>query len=380
SQLRLLDFRAYSSTLQTSSFIFLVSALAVITVLELVIGTFTCGHPSSPSIADTLHGKVLSKYVSLEGLAQPVSIFLGVSFAELPLGSTRCSQDPVTGRIVNDLLTNRKESVPLQFSEDCLYLNIYTPADLTRSHRLPVMFIGNKHSLENWGHLDQVAALHWVQDNTVNFGGDPGSVTIFGESAGGESVSVLKSMSHYEYKVSSPFFYEVLSPLAKNLFHGATSKSEVALTAGLFKKNARSLAELPYAPRAIMLFSLVLQRNLGCCGEREQVGGKMKGRMSLQGEAPLELSSPGRQRCPAGGSLGGAESKLYRKEPRLLFSYDLGKSSIPLHRLPPTSPMPSFANHMVLPKMPEEILAEKNFNTVPYIVGINKQEFGWILP
>ena len=30
--------------------------------------------------------------------------------------------------------------------------------------------------------------------------------------------------------------------------------------------------------------------------------------------------------------------------------------------------------------MPEEILAEKNFNTVPYIVGINKQEFGWILP
>jgi carboxylesterase 1 len=35
---------------------------------------------------------------------------------------------------------------------------------------------------------------------------------------------------------------------------------------------------------------------------------------------------------------------------------------------------------VVLPKAPEAILAEKNFNTVPYIVGINKQEFGWTLP
>jgi hypothetical protein len=35
---------------------------------------------------------------------------------------------------------------------------------------------------------------------------------------------------------------------------------------------------------------------------------------------------------------------------------------------------------VVLPKAPEEILAEKSFSTVPYIVGINKQEFGWIIP
>ena len=35
---------------------------------------------------------------------------------------------------------------------------------------------------------------------------------------------------------------------------------------------------------------------------------------------------------------------------------------------------------MLLPKMPEEMLAEKNFNSVPYMVGINKQEFGWIIP
>jgi len=60
----------------------------------------------------------------------------------------------------------------------------------------------------NYGTLDQIAALEWVRDNIEAFGGDPGNVTIFGESAGGWSVCTL-----------------LATPLAEGLFHRAIMES-----------------------------------------------------------------------------------------------------------------------------------------------------------
>ena len=141
-------------------------------------------------------------------------------------------------------------------SEDCLYLNVWTPAKSTRD-RIPVLvwiygggfnggatsepnYSGEKlakkgvvlisiayrvgqlgflahpdlsaetqnHTSGNYGLLDMIAGLRWVQKNIAAFGGDPGRVTIFGESAGGIAVSMLCA-----------------SPLARGLFHGAISQS-----------------------------------------------------------------------------------------------------------------------------------------------------------
>jgi para-nitrobenzyl esterase len=141
-------------------------------------------------------------------------------------------------------------------SEDCLYLNVWGPAKPARA-KLPVLVwihggslttgaasqplydgealarrgvvlvsmnyrlgpLGylahpalskesEHHASGNYGFLDQVEALRWVKRNVAEFGGDPGSVTVFGESAGGGSVLGL-----------------MVSPLSRGLFHRAVVQS-----------------------------------------------------------------------------------------------------------------------------------------------------------
>ena len=77
----------------------------------------------------------------------------------------------------------------------------------------------------NYGMLDQVLLLHWVRDNIAAFGGNPRLVTIFGQSAGGASVSL-----------------HVLSPLSKGLFHHAISHSGAAFSTFAADGKQRGLA------------------------------------------------------------------------------------------------------------------------------------------
>jgi len=195
--------------------------------------------------------------------------FKGIPFAAPPIGGNRwrapqpvtpwegvrsavdyapdCAQEPFPGDAAP--LGNRP-------SEDCLYMNVWAPVERSAA-KLPVMvwiygggFVNGGSSpavyagthfaergvvfvsfnyrlgrfgffahpaltsenpeglLGNYGYLDQLAALKWVQKNISSFGGDPGNVTIFGESAGGMSVLTLMT-----------------SPLAQGLFHRAIIES-----------------------------------------------------------------------------------------------------------------------------------------------------------
>ncbi|XP_003510979.1 acylcarnitine hydrolase [Cricetulus griseus] len=237
------------------------------------------GQESSSPIRNTHTGQVQGSLVYLEDINMGVHTFLGIPFARPPVGPLRFAPpeppEPWSGvrdgtshpamclqniTVMNAFLETLFKSTPplLSVSEDCLYLSIYSPAHASEGSNLPVMVwihggglamgmasmydgsklaaiedivvvtiqyrlgvlgyfsTGDEHARGNWGYLDQVAALRWVQQNIAHFGGNPDRVTIFGESAGGTSVSSL-----------------VLSPMSKGLFHGAIMQSGVAMLPGL---------------------------------------------------------------------------------------------------------------------------------------------------
>ncbi|XP_069822449.1 carboxylesterase 1D-like isoform X2 [Dendropsophus ebraccatus] len=104
------------------------------------------------------------------------------------------------------------------------YENIVFVAMQYRLGILGFLSTGDGQASGNYGFLDQVMALQWIQENIADFGGDPNSVTIFGESAGAVSVSALMA-----------------SPLCKGLFHHAIMESGVTLIPGVIVNKTEDL-------------------------------------------------------------------------------------------------------------------------------------------
>ena len=201
------------------------------------------------------------------------AVFKGVPYAQPPVGDLRWREPqavkPWSGvrpameyaATCAQVDSGWNKMAAAKSSEDCLYLNLWTPQWPAKS-KLPVMvwlhgggntggsalgaggieppfdgaklashgvvvvtinyrlgifgFVGHPeltaesphHASGGYGMLDQIAALRWVRDNIARFGGDPGNVTVFGQSAGGRDASIL-----------------LTSPPARGLFQKAISES-----------------------------------------------------------------------------------------------------------------------------------------------------------
>ena len=220
------------------------------------------------------NGMIEGNYDTKVGLQE----YFGIPFARPPVGNLRWKAPQPLDNWQGVLQTKKFSPRPVQaivfgdmdsrsdgLSEDCLYLNVWTPAKYdTKGLPVLVYFFGGgfvagdgseprydgasmaskgivavtvnyrlnifgflalpELSAEapykgsgNYGLLDQNAALKWVQKNIASFGGDPAKVTIAGESAGSIAVSA-----------------QMASPLSKKLFAGAIGESGAAINPTLF--------------------------------------------------------------------------------------------------------------------------------------------------
>jgi len=238
------------------------------TIIGLFLTLFISFSLSAQQPAENTAPEVKTKAGILRGVTEgDVSVFKGIPFAAPPVGEFRWRppQPVIPWEGIRDASKYGPNcaqggwgaapgTISEGSSEDCLYLNLWTPANFKPGAKMPVMvwihgggFTGGSgqnsgdafakngvilvsinYRLGRLGHfafpalskenpdepkgsyafMDQIAALQWVKENIAAFGGNPDNVTIFGFSAGGVSVHSLLSI-----------------PAAKGLFHKAIGES-----------------------------------------------------------------------------------------------------------------------------------------------------------
>nr|XP_046249832.1 carboxylesterase 3 isoform X2 [Scatophagus argus] len=344
------------------------TALFIVYLLPALTALAQATPGSADLVVSLKNGRIRGEYMTAKGTERRVKQYLGIPFARPPVGPLRLAApqavEPWEGErdcthqppmciqdleiVVNVSRIMSMQYTPPELSEDCLYLNVYTPAEATKGDKLPVMVwihggglamgaasqydgsplaayenivvviiqyrlgilgflsTGDEHAQGNWGFLDQLTALRWVQENIEAFGGDPQTVTVAGESAGAISASIL-----------------TLSPQAKGLFQRAIFQSGVA-TLGTYTTNH----PLNYAK---------IVANLTECdrSSTEELVQCMKGR------SKDELVDATKK------------MKVY-----------LG----------------AVVDGVFLTDTAEELLKRKEVLKVPVLMGITNHEFGWILP
>ncbi|KAF4687603.1 hypothetical protein FOZ60_003767 [Perkinsus olseni] len=245
--------------------------------------------------------------------------------------------------------------------EDCLYLNVYRPANATESSKLPVMawiygggyvagnalgydgtalaaehnsivvtmnyrlgplgFWGSPASFKeegttgNWGQLDQQQALKWIQKNIAGFGGDKDRVMIFGESAGAFSV-----------------MWHLAAPGSAGLFHAAILESGTSHTGAFFQQ----------PDDAYKYYDWLAQEVLGC-----------KDGSDLQ--------------C-----LRAAEATKFTLPKGIRFDPEAAPDwASPIFPIMPVGPV---VDGVALPDVPLEVVRAGKHNKVPTIAGVNHDE------
>lgn len=306
-------------------------------------------YSDDPLVAATTAGAVRGAH---EG---STTRWLGIPYAAAPLGPLRfrAPQPAVSWEGIREAnkfgpvapqQANKLIPIPagIEMSEDCLSLNIWAPAGASSDNPKPVMlwvhggayFIGfsaqpvyngaelaangdvvvvtinyrlgalgwldfrpyetDEHPFEvNLGLKDVVAALHWVRENIANFGGDPNSVTLFGESAGAAIVTTLMTTPHTEGLFHRAIAESTPATSVYTEKHSEPVSEAFLKLAGINKKDAaRQLRDIPasdLASHTMALLDHVAVNTPGTVAFAPLIDG------DLIAEFPLDVFRAGRQ-------------------------------------------------------------------------------------